>query len=81
MNGEKRNDSYYNTMTGLGKITADKNVHTEIGIAEILTDEYLSQIDISEGLPGVKKACDYFLKDKPEKVREVYRGMAKIVKE
>ena len=32
-------------------------------------------------LPGVKKACDYFLKDKPEKVREVYRGMAKIVKE
>ena len=32
-------------------------------------------------LPGVKKACDYFLKDKPEKVCEVYRGMAKIVKE
>lgn len=31
-------------------------------------------------LPGVKKACDYFLKDKPEKVREVYYGMAKIVK-
>ena len=32
-------------------------------------------------LPGVKKACDYFLKDKLEKVCEVYRGMAKIVKE
>ena len=32
-------------------------------------------------LPGVKKACDYFLKDKPEKVFEIYRGMAKIVKE
>jgi O-methyltransferase len=32
-------------------------------------------------LPGVKKACDYFLADKPEKVCEVYRGMAKIVKE
>jgi len=52
MNGEKKTDSYYNTMTGLGKITADKNVHTEIGVAEILTDEYLSQIDISEGLAG-----------------------------
>lgn len=32
-------------------------------------------------LPGVKKACDYFLADKPEKVCEVFRGMAKIVKE
>ena len=32
-------------------------------------------------LPGVKVACDYFLKDKLEKVCEVYRGMAKIVKE
>ena len=32
-------------------------------------------------LPGVKKACEYFLSDKPEKVCEVYRGMAKIVKE
>ena len=32
-------------------------------------------------LPGVKKACDYFLKDKPEKVSDVFYGMAKIVKE
>lgn len=32
-------------------------------------------------LPGVKKACEYFLSDKPEKVCEVVRGMAKIVKE
>lgn len=32
-------------------------------------------------LPGVKKACEYFLADKPEKVCEVFRGMAKIVKE
>lgn len=32
-------------------------------------------------LPGVKAACDYFLKDKPEKVSDVFYGMAKIVKE
>ncbi len=32
-------------------------------------------------LPGVKIACEYFLSDKPEKVCEVVRGMAKIVKE
>lgn len=33
------------------------------------------------GLPGVKKACDLFLEDKPEKICEVFHGMAKIVKE
>ena len=32
-------------------------------------------------LPGVKVACDYFLADKPEKVSDVFYGMAKIVKE
>lgn len=32
-------------------------------------------------LPGVKKACDYFLQDKPEKICEVFRGIAKIIKE
>lgn len=32
-------------------------------------------------LPGVKVACDYFLKDKPEKVSDVFYGMAKIIKE
>lgn len=32
-------------------------------------------------LPGVKVACDDFLRDKPEKVNEVYYGMAKIIKE
>lgn len=32
-------------------------------------------------LPGVKKACDYFLKDKPEKISELFHGMAKIIKE
>lgn len=32
-------------------------------------------------LPGVKKACDYFLKDKPEKVSDIFWGIAKIVKE
>jgi len=29
----------------------------------------------------VKVACDDFLRDKPEKVCEVYRGIAKIIKE
>lgn len=33
------------------------------------------------GLPGVKKACDYFLKDKPEKVSDVFWGIAKFIKE
>ena len=32
-------------------------------------------------LPGVKVACDDFLRDKPEKVNEVYYGMARIIKE
>ena len=32
-------------------------------------------------LPGVKAACDKFLEDKPEKVSDVFYGMAKIVKE
>lgn len=31
-------------------------------------------------LPGVKVACDDFLRDKPEKVNEVYCGMARIIK-
>ena len=33
------------------------------------------------GLPGVKKACDYFLKDKPERVEDIFWGIAKFVKE
>jgi len=33
-----------------------------------------------ENLPGVKAACDYFLKDRPEKVSEVFKGIAHIIK-
>ena len=50
MNSEKRNDSYYNAVAGVGKRTADKTTHTTIGTAEILDDILLSEIEISEGL-------------------------------
>lgn len=32
-------------------------------------------------LPGVKKACDWFLKDKPETVSDIFWGIAKIIKD
>lgn len=34
-----------------------------------------------EQLPGVKVACDDFLKDKPEKVCDIFWGIAKLIKE
>ena len=52
MNSEKRSDSYYNAVSGIGKRTADKTTHNTIGPIEILDDEMLSSIEINDGLPS-----------------------------